>query len=201
MRSVALLLCVAVLSVAVTYAAVDAKSKPFLVLHKEVSEDAVVVGGELTVTVSVTNFGQSPAFDVQIVDISPTGGEQTKAVERLDFNQTESVRYTVRATSIGVLKIGTAEASYLAQQGDESRLKATSNLVREEQRDETGNSRVKGTVDVVSASQYDRLHTRYIRETIGYLVLASVPVLFPFFIYTTKSAEVDLLLRESKRKA
>ena len=181
----------------------EIKGSPLLVVKKTVSENNVVLNEKLDVVVTVTNFGQSPAFDVQITDISPTT-PQTKEIESLGFNESLSLSYVITPDTLGPLHIGAAEVTYLAQQGDEMRMKATSNLIREEdgiyrgEQDETPDYR--GTVHVVTRDEYERINTKYIKETAAYLFLGAVPIFFPFFLYRTKQNQVDHLLREIRKK-
>jgi uncharacterized repeat protein (TIGR01451 family) len=193
MKAVLLVLVLATVAVLA-----DVKAKPYLVAHKEVSEGATVVGAEVKFTVTITNNGDSPAFDVQLVDKSPSGEDQTKAVEKLEPQQAITLEYTWKATKLGEVQVPAAKATFLEDQSSTTRSTSISNLINEHEREsfEFGS---KGELQVVTGSEYERLHTRYVKETIGYFLVAAVPVLFPLYMYRTKQAQVDHLLRDAKR--
>ena len=177
----------------------DSKAKPFLVVHKEVSEAVVVPGADAKFTVTVTNQGENPAFDVQLVDQVPQGEEQTKAVETLAPSESLKLEYTFSPKELGQINVEAAKVTYLEEKDSTSRYTAISNLINEHDR-EAFDVASNGEFSVVTPTEYERLHTRYVKETIGYLCAALVPIAFPFFMYRTKQGQVDHLLREAKRK-
>ena len=189
-------LAVCVLLTLAVYA--ETKAKPLLVIHKEVSEGYAVVGSEVKFKVTVTNQGENPAFDVQLVDKDPSGEDQTKAVDTLEAQQSLTLEYVFRPSVLGDVNIGAARATYLEEQGASARSTALSNLINEHDRQEFDVA-ARGELHVVTSTEYERIHTRYIKETIGYLFAAAVPVLFPFYMYRSKQAQVDHLLREARR--
>jgi uncharacterized repeat protein (TIGR01451 family) len=191
-------LCVLLLVAAVAVLADEKAGKPYLVVHKEVSEGAVTVGDEVKFTVTVTNHGESPAFDVQLVDKSPNGEEQTKAVEKLETQQSVSIEYTFKSSVLGDVLAPAAKVTYLEQQGSETRFTSYSNLINEHDR-ENFEHPSRGELHVVTATEYERLHTRYVKEILGYILAAVVPVLFPFYMYKSKQSQIEHLLRESKK--
>ena len=182
------------------------KAAPFLVVTKSVSEYFVVAGDKVDVTVTVTNFGDAPAFDVVITD-AQTGGEASKEkkLEKLEVGESESLNYTTTTKTLGDFEVKRAEVTYALAVGDQNVLKATSNTIREEEAYYLGENKGdailnRGTITVVTREQYDRLHTKYIKETIGYLFVGAISVLFPFFMYRTKQNQVDQLIRQAKKK-
>lgn len=203
MRVAILVLAAAVLA-AVAVAQEDAKPLPFVVVSKAVSSKVVVLGDKIDVTVTVTNYGQAPVYDVVITD-KVTGGEaQTKNVEVLNFLENATLSYSVTPTTFGSFVVPTAEATYALQAGETATYRAVSNAVREEdftyRGEEFDDVNGRGVVSVVTRDVYDRMHTKYIRESIAYLFIGAITVVFPFFMYRTKQNQVDYLIRQSKKK-
>lgn len=194
------------LFIALVFAVVASnEGSPFVVIHKTASSQHVIVGSELKLVVTATNFGQSPAFDVKLTDISPVDGSvKSKSADKLEFNETVTLEYVVSPDTLGPLSVGPAEATFKSQPGDEASYKASSNTVFEETyrfrgaEDET-NDLVRA-IRVVTAAEFDKINTRHIKEFAAYLVLGAIPVFFPFFVYRTKQSQVDHLLREAKKK-
>ncbi len=198
--------CVALVLLAVlVMAQPEYKAAPFLVVTKAVSEYYVVVGNTFDVKVTVTNHGDAPAFDVSIVDSQGSEPAKKHSVEKLETGESAFLNYTTVAKALGDLDISRAEVTYTLSVGDSNVLKATSNTIREEEAYFLGETKGdaitnRGTITIVTSEQYDRLHTKYIKETIGYLFVGAISVLFPFFMYRTKQNQVDQLIRQAKKK-
>lgn len=184
----------------------DLATAPFIVVTKTVSEYYVVVGESVEVSIQVTNYGEGPAFDLVVSD--PQGGQtpaKENKVEKLEAGSSFYMNYTTVAGVLGDMAVQKAEVTYTLQSGDLTQLKATSNTIREEEAYFLGENRGdailnRGTISVVTREAYDRLHTKYIKETIGYLFVGAISVLFPFFMYRTKQNQVDQLIRQAKKK-
>lgn len=175
---------------------------PLLVIHKTVSESNVVLGGSVKVKTTVFNWGSAEAFDVEVTDNTPTGQKEKKA-DVLKGEDTLVIEYEVPAAELGRLSIGQAKATYLGSKDGAEKLTAVSNVVREEERDEKKHAQdegERGFVNVVTAAQYEKLNTRYIKETVVFLIYAAILVVFPFMVYKQKSAAVEAHLRECRKK-
>ena len=143
---------------------------PFLVVKKDVSETHVVVGGSLTVNITISNKGASPAFSANVVDKSPDGTEQTAAFEKLAPGEVQTLSYVVRSDKVGDWNLTAAEVTYKDKEDAVKTRKAFSNLIREEEHvayGEGSESRhVRGIVHVLfsrrlcaaSQSSYQRNH-------------------------------------------
>ncbi|RJS89779.1 DUF11 domain-containing protein [Candidatus Bathyarchaeota archaeon] len=89
---------------------------------KEVSPRGVSPGGEVEVTVSVTNNDEYPIEDVFLNDSASiayytssatvTGGNQTAHWDRIEPGETRNITYTVRLESSGVYTLMPAEVGY-----------------------------------------------------------------------------------------
>ena len=177
---------------------------PFLVVKKDVSETHVVVGGSLTVNITISNKGASPAFSANVVDKSPDGTEQTAAFEKLAPGEVQTLSYVVRSDKVGDWNLTAAEVTYKDKEDAVKTRKAFSNLIREEEHvayGEGSESRhVRGIVHVLSQDDYARLHSRHIKEIIAFILLGLLPVIFPFFVFRAKQNQVEHLLREANKK-
>ena len=183
----------------------EQKVLPFLVVTKEFSDRNAILGEQLTVTVVVGNYGQSPAFDVQILDKEPIGDAfQSKSIDKLNFGDNATLTYSVTPLILGTLTVGAAEVQYAVQQGQPSTYKAYSNLVREEEvfyrGEQDEESTIRGTVPVLTRDEYDKLHSMRIRELTVYVLLGAASVFFPFFMFQTRQNQIDSLVREAKKK-
>ncbi|ESL09543.1 hypothetical protein TRSC58_02734 [Trypanosoma rangeli SC58] len=175
---------------------------PFLFVSKSVSDDYVVADSSVEVTVSVHNYGQSPAVNVTITDLLLDGTTRTKRVDILSFGETAVLKYTVTPKDLGNYPVGVAEVTYALQKGMPATHKAYSNVIREGNAYFLGENyddeSFRGVVSVVTRERYDRLHKRYAREIVAYSILCVIPALFPFFVYRAEQSQVDLLIRRSK---
>lgn len=200
----ALVVVAAVLLACVAAQPEDSKAIPFLVVSKSVSSKMVVLGEKIDVTVTVTNFGQATVSKIVISD-KVNGEEKTKEIESLAFLENATLTYSVTPQELGSFAISQAEVSYIVQ-GDETAasLRAVSNTIFEEDNvfrgEEHDDMKGRGVVLVLTRESYDRLNTKYIRESIAYLFIGAITVLFPFFMYRTKQNQVDYLIRQSKKK-
>ena len=171
---------------------------PVIVIQKSVAETHVKVGGTIGVSVILSNEGDAPAFNVALKD-----GTNTKAAEQLAAGEKIEISYALPAEKIQKKTIGYATATYTGAKDDKDSLTATSNQIREEERDEKKHATEmgpRGFVAVVSADEYERLTTRHYVETFLFVVFAAVSAGFPFFVYKQKQQQVDLHLRESRKK-
>ena len=185
----------AVVLVAVLAAA--ALASPMIVVHKTVSEANVLVGGNVAVTTVAMNIGDEPATDFVLED----AGEK-KSVAALAPQENVTIESTLTATALGELEVPVATATWAGADAS-SRLRATSNVVREEERDEKKHAvelGPRGFVNVVTATEYERLNSRYIKETIAYALFAATIVALPYAFYRSSLAQVDALLKEARKK-
>lgn len=200
MRWIAVVFAVFVLVTASSVAQTD--TSPFLFVSKSVSDDYVVAGNSVEFTVTVYNYGQSPAVDVVITDLLADGTTRTKRVDMLSFGESAVLKYSVTPQNMGNYAVGVAEVTYALQTGSSATRKAYSNVIREGNAYFMGENfddeSFRGVVSVVTRERYDRLHKRYIREFIAYICLCLFPVIFSFIVYRVEQNKVDLLIRRSK---
>lgn len=170
----------------------------FIVIHKTVSESTALLGSEVKVDVIAWNKGTGSAFNFRLEDDT-----HAKEVPVLAANENVTLTYALKAANLGQLEVSQASATWTASEESSDKLKAFSNVIREEERDETKHATEmseRGFVDVVTADVYERLNTRYIKETILYAFFALLSVGFPFSIYRQKQVQVDFHLKESRKK-
>lgn len=203
MRALAVVAVVVLMAAAAVFAD-EEKPLPFVLLSKSVSSKVVVLGEKVDVTVVVTNFGQVPVYDVQVSD-KVTGGEtRTQTIEVLNAFENTTITYSVVPSEFGNFRVSAAEATYALVAGESATHRVVSNSIREEDNEYRGEDfddlSTRGFVSVVTREQYDRMHTKYIRESIAYLFIGAITVVFPFMMYRTKQSQVDFLIRQSKKK-
>ncbi len=189
MRVPVILLCVLI---------VAASGAPLIVIHKSVAETDVLLGSTFEVTTTALNIGEDPAFDFTLRD-----GDNAKDVAVLESQGNVSITTTLSASDLGNLEIPIATASWAAAAGSEERFRATSNVVREEERDEKRHATElgpRGFVNVVTATEYERINSRFIKETILYILFAAIVISLPFGIYRQKQVQVDFHLKEARKK-
>ena len=180
----------------------EEKQEPIIVVRKTVSEGNVVLGGSVKVKTILNNWGNSDAFDVTLTDNAPSGQKEKKA-DKIGAQDTLEIEYEIPASELGRLPIGQAKASYKVSADATEKLSAVSNVVREEERDERKHAQEEGErgfVNVVTAAQYERINTKYIKETIVYAIFATILIVFPFMVYKQKAAAVEAHLRECRKK-
>ncbi|CAM40463.1 conserved hypothetical protein [Leishmania braziliensis MHOM/BR/75/M2904] len=182
---------------------VEMNPHPLVFVSKTTSSDDIVLGTSLEVSVTVTNYGQSPAFDVQISDHLEDGSLQSKFIASLPYGASETLRYTVTPSALGNYAVSVAEVTYNVEQGNAATSrKALSNMIRESEAyyygDGVDDESFRGFISVFTRDRYERLHARYIKESTAYLFLGAIPALFPYVLYRVKQSEVDSLLRQRK---
>ncbi|KAG5472917.1 hypothetical protein LSCM4_02242 [Leishmania orientalis] len=200
-------LCLAILVATACFAQLVEEAEmnphPLLFVSKTTSSDDIVLGTSVEVVVTVTNYGQSPAFDVQVSDLLEDGSLQSKSIASIPYGVSETLRYTVTPGALGNYAVSVAEVTYNVEQGNaETSRKAFSNMIREGEAYYYGegvdDESFRGVVSVLTRDRYDRLHARYIKESIAYIFLGAIPALFPYVLYRVKQSEVDTLLRHRK---
>jgi hypothetical protein len=149
----------------------------------------VLHGGELRITTTAHNVGDEPATDFVLEDQG-----ETKKVASFGPGENVTITSTVTAHTLGNLDLANAVATW-AVADETTRRRATSNQVREEERDEKRHATEvgpRGFVNVVTS--------RFIKETILFTVFALVIVGFPFGVYRQKKVQVELHLKEARKK-
>lgn len=171
-------------------------ASPVIVVHKQVSETNVLVGTEVVVTTTAINIGDTAAIDFVLQD-----GEIKKEAT-LEPQANVTIVTTIPAPQLGNLQLAAATATWTGEDRTTA-FRATSNEVREEERDEKRHAMElgpRGFVNVITGSEYERLNSRYIKETILYILFVAVVVGFPFGVYRQKQVQVDFHLKESRKK-
>lgn len=181
----------------------EANLSPLLFVSKTISSDDIVLGSSVTVTVTVTNYGQSPAFDVEVLDLLEDGKEEKQSIASLAYGASMVLRYRVTPRVLGNYPVSVAQVTYHEEKGKSSTQRlAFSNMVREGDAfyggDGVDDESFRGVISVLTRDRYDRLHARYIKETTAYLFLGAIPALFPYVLYRVKRSEVDAVLRRGK---
>lgn len=188
--------------------AAEKSADPYIVVTKTVSSGDVIIGTPVTVTVTANNIGHQPAYNVELTDVHPLGGEApTKSAEKLASGENITISYSFTPTELGPAVIPTAECAYSPAAGDDDNtvIKSFSNYVREEldlyRGDADTTPAVRGTVMVMTAQQYDRIHSTKILELVSYFALCAVSVAVPYLLFKSKLSQIDSLFREAKKKS
>lgn len=201
--SLCLVALVATACVAQVAQEAEMNPQPLLFVSKTTSSDDIVLGSSVEIVVSVTNYGQSPAFEVQVSDLLGDGTLKSLSIASLPYGASETLRYTVTPRALGNYPVSVAEVTYNLEQGNPATSrKALSNLIREGEAyyfgDSVDDESFRGVISVLTRDRYDRLHARYIKESTAYIFLGAIPALFPYVLYRVKQSEVDALLRRGK---
>lgn len=203
---VLLSLCLLVLVATTCFAQVAEETEmnphPMLFVSKTTSSDDIILGSSVEVVVTVTNRGQSPAFDVVVTDQLEEGAK-TLSIASLPFGASETLRYTVTPRALGNYPISVSRVTYNTEQGNAATTHtALSNFIREGEAYYYGegvdDESFRGVLSVLTRDRYERLHARYIKESTAYIFLGAIPALFPYVLYRVKQSEVDALLRRTK---
>lgn len=185
---------------------------PMIIVHKTASHSkAVPVGSAVDVSVEATNVGDEAAFNVRLADAPAKNADaQYTNKDVLAPGESISLNYTIHApTAAGTkLHLDRAQVTYTATplltgSGEaDPLLKAYSNLIREDERDEVrppADLTYRGVIDVVSHAEYQRMTSKRILEMIVSAALAASLVGFPYMLFRQKKAQVDQLLYEQKK--
>ncbi|KPI87022.1 hypothetical protein ABL78_3887 [Leptomonas seymouri] len=175
---------------------------PLLFVSKTTSSDDIILGSSVEVVVTVTNLGQSPAFDVEVMD-QLEEGVKTLSIASLPYGASETLRYTVTPRALGNYPVAIAQVTYNVEQGNAATARtALSNFIREGEAyyygDGVDDESFRGVISVLTRERYERLRARYVKESTAYIFLGVIPALFPYVLYRVKQSEVDALLRRSK---
>lgn len=200
MKALMCVLAVVALASAVLVAgdAAASSSSPFVVVEKSVSQFHVVVGSEFETTITATNIGDAAAFDLSFSDVSIDGSVKTYKKDKVEAGETASFTYTTIGDTLGDYASSPATVSFAKQQGGEQSSTSTSTNIREELEAATKNN--VAVVEVLTQSQYERKNSNHVKEWIIFLLIAVVPIGFPYFVYRTKSQKIEQLLREQRKK-
>eukprot|EP00796_Vickermania_ingenoplastis_P006064 gene6064-4363_t len=174
----------------------DADPFPLISVVKKVSEPEIALGTSFDVEVTVTNMGQSPAFDIAIKDLLVNGTEKNKLLPSLGPKESTTLRYTVLPTALGEYDVGVTHVTYNLEMGNaNTKATAISNLIREEEAyyftDGPDDQRMRGKVDVLTPERYARLHRGRHLQIIVYLFLSLMPSLVPYIFFRMKRTEED----------
>ncbi|CAD2217943.1 translocon-associated protein subunit beta [Angomonas deanei] len=204
-RSIFSLVIALALTVTLAQSSVETITDPFLIVSKHTSSDDIVLGTSFDVVVEVTNQGQSPAYEVEVVDVLEDGTKKTIRAEVLPFGKPVVLRYTVTPKVLGNYLVGVTRVTYNTVQGDSSSQRvAMSNFIREGEAhflsEGVDDESFRGVVSVLTRERYDRLHAKYVKEIISYIFLGLVPAFFPYALYSMNvRAEADVLVRKTKK--
>lgn len=180
------------------------KGVPFVIVSKTVGNKMVVKGGAVEVSVVVFNYGSAAAYNVKITDDVTEGEAKTKSVDVLEPLENITLTYTVTPTKYGGFEVPVAVVTYTLEASASAQLFAYSNQVLEEnfvfQGEDVDDLSGRGQVFVATNDEYDRANTKYVKESIAYLVLAGILILFPYYTFRTKQDQVDYLIRMSRKK-
>jgi preprotein translocase subunit SecG len=176
---------------------------PIILVHKDVSEGNTVPGKAVTVTVTVINVGSANAYNLELTDKAPFVDEQTVKRETLEPFANFSHEYKVTPQSIGHTALPQAEVSYAATDAaDATKIRATSNEVREEIRDEKM-SQVdvgeRGFINVVTPDEYERMTSTHWIEYSLYGIFCALVIGLPYFHARAKDKQIRQLFKEAKK--
>ena len=150
------------------------KGIPFLVVSKTVSNKMVIKGGSVDITVTVFNYGSGPAYNVKLTDDVTEAESKTKEVEALEPLENVTLTYTVTPSQYGSFAVPVAVVTYAVEASATAQLFAYSNQLLEEefvfQGEQVDDLSGRGQVFVATSDGYERANTKYVKESIAYLV-------------------------------
>lgn len=93
------------------------EERAVLMARKSITGTDVLVGGNLTVTIDIFNAGTSPAYAVEVTDVSDPsleliGGSLRARFDRVDAGATVKHTYNVKPLASGKLKFTAADIKY-----------------------------------------------------------------------------------------
>jgi len=197
-----LVLLVAALAFARAEEAAEKEADAFLLVDKKVSSIEAVVNTNYTVDITVSNIGSSPAFAIEINDdrqasAKVLSGSRASKVEKLGAGETSTLSYTVTYAERGDVDVHPTAVSYANAPDSSERRTVYGNRVFEE--DYEVANEFKGVVQVLSQSEFDKRHTKKMKEWSMFIFLTFILVGGPGVIYQLQKNRIDELV--SKKPA
>eukprot|EP00759_Apiculatamorpha_spiralis_P056462 PhF_6_TR8059/c0_g1_i1/m.12476/K13250/SSR2; translocon-associated protein subunit beta len=172
----------------------DGSRVPFLIVNKALSATEIIQGGEVSVALSITNVGRSPAFKVSAAD--NLNGPHSEKFASIAAGQTVTFKYSAKFNELGAFPCDSAKVTYAADETEGSaQLVALSTQANEELEGQGVDK--SPVISVLTPYEYERKHTRYIKEWVLYVLLLSVPLGLPFYLYSVRSSELAALEKKN----
>eukprot|EP01060_Flectonema_neradi_P025489 TRINITY_DN34297_c0_g1_i1.p1 TRINITY_DN34297_c0_g1~~TRINITY_DN34297_c0_g1_i1.p1 ORF type:complete len:210 (+),score=52.37 TRINITY_DN34297_c0_g1_i1:85-714(+) len=173
---------------------------PSIAVYKELADDNCVVGTNISVTLTVYNYGSTAAFNIEMDD-SNWGGTDTiikESWESIAPGANVSTSYTVMPSEAGIMAVEPAKVTYKTETGSDSVKVAFSNNVYDVSVDQAPG------LPVLTEAEYEKKTSRRTKEWITFLLLLVIPIGMPFFFYkqssNTLSAKKATAKAEEKAK-
>lgn len=200
-----IVLCCAILLVSSSCAQVFTESNnlPFLFVSKTASAINVPLGSGFEVSVTITNFGDSDAYDVQVIDLLKNGTELTRNVHALETKGTLSYNYTVVPTELGHYEVGITHVNYNLESGNAgTQATALSNMVHDgsDYYIEGGAADIvnRGRVTVLSSNEYKSATRSEYFSVACFVGGVLLYILVPYLCFRSMCASEEVLLKRTK---
>lgn len=184
---------------------------PLLIVNKALTASEIIIGETIKVTITITNVGRSPAFNVELDDETWGGangknsvqyqvtGVKTASLGKITPGGKATHSYSVTLTELGPVVLDPAKVTFTAEEGDSAKVfTAYSTRVNEGLEGQLIDKR--SVVSVLTAAEYDRKYSAHVKEWIFFLILLGVPLGIPLYIYFLRTKELDALERDAKKR-
>lgn len=169
-----------------------------LAVFKVLGSDDVVVGMNLSVSVSVYNLGDSAAFNVVLDDTKWTNVGEAKGVanewDTIAPGDVKTVEYVVVPQEAGVMGSEPARVTFKDDSSSEQVKAAFSNHVY----DTTSVGAADGVV-VLTEAEYEKKASKRVKEWFTFVLLLFIPLGMPFFFYNQSSNNLKAKREASKK--
>jgi len=179
MRSLVLIAC---MLMAYSVSADEGAAK--LILIKDILNDLVTEGHDLTVEYKLFNIGESAATDVQLADstfhasdFELVSGMTSVKWERIPAQSNVSHVVVVRPLKSSAFNFTSAVVQYVAVEGNDPTF---------------GMSNELGELNIVSLKEYKRVHASHMMEWALFAVWCFPSIMLPYFLYAKSKAKYSV---------
>lgn len=166
----------------------DASAK--LILIKEVLNDIITEGNDLSVQYSLFNIGDGPATDVELADsdfheseFELVSGMTSVKWERIGANSNVSHVVVVKPLKASAFNSTSAVVQYVASEGAEPTFGFSDEL---------------GEMSIISATEYKRLHASHVWEWFLFSIFCIPSLLLPYLLHFTSKSKYNALSAKKK---
>lgn len=172
------------------------KNEPHLLVLKSMDAYEAVLDKPLTVSLNVFNVGQSAAHQIEIDDsaawpvkyVKEVEGKRKASILSLGAGLNKTVTYQlapILATKSGKLPASSAKITY--------------SLKAEARANKVVYSNTFPSLPLFTAADFERKHSRHVKEWVTFLVLSLIPVGLPGAMYYLASNKLDKLVGKERK--
>lgn len=161
-----------------------------LILIKEVQNEVLTEGKDLSVQYTLYNIGDGPAVDVELAesdfhetDFELVSGQTNIKWERIGANSNVSTVVVVKPLRASGFNFTSAVVQYVASEGAEPTFGFSDEL---------------GELRIISAKEYKRLHASHMVEWALFVLFCLPSIFFPYMLYYKSKSKYSVY--SSKKK-